>query len=325
MPFHVLITDRFDLEAEAKLRSTPGLVVTKSAKPIPTDEELRSAEALIVRSRTRIDEALLARAPKLKVVVTSTSGFDHVDLAQTTSRGVKVMYTPEANAPSAAELTWALVLATMRKIPAAHRAVKAGDWNRELLMGRQLAGLTYGIIGLGRIGTRVARIARAFGMNLVAFDPYKDEAYFEREHCTRLSLDELFKNADVVSCHVPATAETHHMIRRLSLVEAGHDIVFVNTSRGSVIEEHILVEALEKGWIVTAGLDVFEREPLSRTSHLVGRDNVVLSPHIGATTTEAFRAASLDAARKVAEFAATGTVSDPLPPNEPWMAGGFAK
>lgn len=325
MSFHVLITDRFDLEAEARLRSTRGLTVTKSALPTPTADELANVEALIIRSRTRIDASLVERAPKLKLIVTATSGFDHIDLAVTTARGLNVMYTPDANAPSAAELTWALVLATVRKIPAAHRAVKTGDWKREALMGRQLEGLTYGVIGLGRIGTRVARIARAFGMKLVAFDPYKEESYFEREHCTRMSLDELFKNADVVSCHVPATAETHHMIRRLSLAEAGHDIVFVNTSRGSVIEEHILVEALEKGWFVGAGLDVFEREPLARTSHLVGRENVVMSPHIGATTTEAFHAASLDAALKVAAFALGGTVTDPLPPNEPWMSGGFAK
>ncbi len=325
MSFHVLICDRFDLEAEAKLRSTPGLTLAKASQPNPTADELAAADALVIRSRTKIDATLLSRAPRLKVVVTSTSGFDHIDLAATTAKGVTVMYTPDANAASAAEHTWALTLAAMRKIPSAHRAVKTGDWNRELLMGRQLAGLTYGVIGLGRIGCRVAKIASAFGMKLVAFDPFKDEAHFEKEGCVRMSLDEVFKNADVVSCHVPATAETHHMIRRLALAEAGHDIVFVNTSRGSVIEEHILVEALDKGWFVAAGLDVFEREPLARVSQLVGRDNVVLSPHIGATTLEAFRGASLDAAHKVAEFARSGTVSDPLPPNEPWMVGGFAK
>ncbi|MES2962459.1 MAG: NAD(P)-dependent oxidoreductase [Bdellovibrionota bacterium] len=325
MPFNVMITDRFDVEAEAKLRSSAGLVVTRSAQPLPTSEELANVEALVIRSRTKIDSALLSKAPNLKAIVTATSGFDHLDLNETSKRGLKVMYTPEANAASAAEFTWALVLATVRKIPQAHRAVKTGDWKREALMGRQLSGLTYGVIGLGRIGTRVARIAHAFGMSVVAFDPYKEESYFARENCTRMSLDEVFKNADVVSCHVPGTEETHHMIRRLALAEAGHDIVFVNTSRGSVIEEHILVEALEKGWFVAAGLDVFEREPLARTSHLVGRDNVVMSPHVGATTHEAFRAASLEAATKIVEFARTGAVTDPLPPDEPWMAASFAK
>lgn len=325
MSFHVLITDRFDVEAEAHLRSTPGISVSKSASPQPSAEELAHVDGLIIRSRTRVDATLLNNSPKLKVIVTATSGFDHIDLEKTTASAVTIMFTPEANAASAAELTWGLVLATIRKIPAAHRSVKSGDWNRELLMGRQLQGLTFGVIGLGRIGTRVARIARAFGMKTVAFDPYKEESHFIREECVRMSLDELFKEADVVSCHVPGTEETHHMIRRLSLAEAGHDIVFVNTSRGSVIEEHILNEALDKGWFVAAGLDVFEREPLARTSQLIGRDNVVLSPHVGATTREAFRAASLEAALKVAAFHKSGAVSDPLPSNEPWMSGGFAK
>ena len=323
--FEVLITDRFDVEAEAQLRSTPGLFVKRSLAPVPTPQELKTAQGLIIRSRTLINKDLLTQASQLKVIVTATSGFDHIDCELAREKNIAVMFTPEANAASAAELTWALVLAAARRIPSAHRGVKAGEWRRDALIGIELSRLTYGVIGLGRIGTRVAKIAKAFGMRVVAFDPYKDDEHFNALQIDRLSQDELFKESDVVSCHVPATRETHHMILPLHLSEAGHPILFVNTSRGSVIAETVLTEALDEGWIGACGLDVFEREPLPRASGLQSRENVILTPHIGATTHQAFRAASLDAARKMINFALFGQTEDRLPPEEAWWAGGFMK
>lgn len=319
----VLVTDRFDVEAYALLKTGPKFEVSKSASHVPTEAELSKTEALVIRSRTKITASLLAKAPLLKLIVTSTSGFDHIDLNATTAAGVKVLYTPTANAASASELTWALVLAAARKVVHAHKAVKSGNWSREALLGVQLSGKTYGIIGLGRIGTRVARVAQAFGLRTVAFDPYREDSYFNEHGCERMSLDELFKFSDVVSCHVPATPETSDMIPPLYVEEGNPGLIFVNTSRGQVIKESLLTQALDEGWFGAVGLDVFEKEPLPRESKLLGRENVVLSPHIGATTQTAFQQASFEAAEKVLNFAADGTVQDALPGNDPWLSGSF--
>lgn len=317
--FRILVTDRFDAAALARLQANQRLSVT-AAPTLSDAADLARAQGLVVRSRTKITRDLLARAPALKVVVTATSGFDHIDLKACVERGVKVMYTPDANAASAAELTWSLVLAAARKLTAADRAVRAEDWNREPLMGTELAGKTYGLVGLGRIGTRVARIAQAFDLKTVAYDPYRDAEHFTRNGCERVGLDELLKLSDVVSCHVPATAETHHLLTRNLILQANPGLIFVNTSRGSAIAEATLIEGLEKGRIAVCGLDVFESEPLAKDSALAKLAGVVLSPHIGASTHEAFKAASFDAADKIAAFAMQGAVSDELPGSEPWMS-----
>jgi D-3-phosphoglycerate dehydrogenase len=324
-PFQVLVTDRFELEALALLQGDSALKVAKSAEPQPTAAELVTIQGLAIRSRTRVDRDLLALAPKLEVVVTATSGFDHIDLDACEERGIKVMFTPEANAASAAELTWGLVLSCARKLNESHRAVKSGEWRRDSLMGRQLEGKTYGIVGLGRIGTRVARIAQAFGMRVIAFDPYKDDEHFEAVGAQRFGLEELFMLSDVVSLHVPASDETKGMIHRYLLDAANRSLILINTSRGSVVSEQDLVEGLTLGWIAAAGLDVFEREPLPRHSNLLNLPNVVMSPHLGATTGEAFARASWDAAEKIRNFAGSRQVSDPLPPLDPWWMAGFSK
>lgn len=323
--FEVLVTDRFEIEALALLQGDSALKVSKSVAPQPTAEELAQVQGLAIRSRTRVDRDLLALAPKLEVVVTATSGFDHIDLDACEERRIKVMFTPEANVASAAELTWGLVLACARKLNDSHRAVKSGEWRRETLMGRQLEGKTYGIVGLGRIGSRVARIAQAFGMRVIAFDPYKDDGHFEALGAQRFGLEELFMLSDVVSLHVPASDETKGMIHRYLLDAANRSLILVNTSRGSVVSEQDLVEGLTLGWIAAAGLDVFEREPLPRHSQLLNLPNVIMSPHIGATTGEAFARASWDAAEKVRNFAISRQVSDPLPPADPWWMAGFSK
>jgi D-3-phosphoglycerate dehydrogenase len=323
-PFRLLITDRFDAEAHALLKGDPRFHVSVSQDAKPTANELELQDGLIIRSRTRIDEDLLSKAPNLKVVVSATSGFDHFDFSATLRRtGLAVMHTPNANAASACELTLALMLACSRKLIDAHRAVKAGNWNREALVGRELHGQTIGIIGLGRIGSRVARIAHAFGMKVVAFDPYVEEEAFARTSAERISFEELLKVADVVTFHVPKTDETHHMLSSQDLENMNRTAILVNVSRGSVIAERDLLHALSEGWIAACGLDVFEREPLPRDSRLTAFPNVVLSPHLGATTHEAFAAASREAAEKLIAFVTSGAVSDLLPPRESWYHESF--
>jgi D-3-phosphoglycerate dehydrogenase len=211
-----------------------------------------------------------------------------------------------------------LVLAGASQIFQANRAVKAGTWRDNLLPGAELHRKTYGIVGLGRIGSRVAEIANAFGMSVVAYDPYAESAQFLNAEAERLALEELLKRADVISFHVPATAETQNMLNRSNLEYINRGVILINTSRGSVISEMDLCEALSQGWIGFAGLDVFEKEPLSRTSRLLSFQNVVLTPHIGAFTNEAFQKASEQAALKLIRFFMDGSTSDTLPPKAAW-------
>jgi D-3-phosphoglycerate dehydrogenase len=317
--FRVLITDRFDTEAMAKLSSAPGIEVRKSTDPTPSLEELEWAQGLVIRSRTKINATVLAQAKQIEVIVTATSGFDHIDLTAIAARPkLAVMHTPSANAASAAELTWALVLSCARRLTEAHHAVKTENWRREALIGTELNGKVYGVIGLGRIGSRVAHIAQAFGMKVIAYDPYLTAKDFASASATSVGLDEIFRLAKAISVHVPATRETHHLIGTSQFQASASSPIFVNTSRGTVVDEKVLVEALRQSWIGACGLDVFEHEPLSRLSPLTQFNNVVLSPHIGATTLEAFRLASLEAAQKILDFSEHRTIVDRLPPQEAW-------
>lgn len=315
----ILVTDRFAPEAFAKLKGCIALEVVQTSSPLPTSEELRNAVGLIIRSRTKINSELLAQAPNLKVIVTSTSGFDHIDFKATQARSIIVMHTPEANAQSAAELTWLLVLACSRKFNQAHAQLKKGEWKRDLLAGTELHGKTYGIVGLGRIGSRVARFAIAFGMDVIAFDPYVEPEAFEFAKAERVSFEELFRRADYVSLHVPATLETRKMINFRTLEGASSELCLINTSRGDVIDEPELIKALDQNLIKAVGLDVFTTEPLSHSSPLLKMPQAILSPHIGATTSEAFYASSIEAADKIISFVESGRSADTLPPRAPWF------
>ena len=315
----ILITDRFAQDSYLYLQQSTGFDVVRSDHPqhLPL-EHLVSAHALIIRSRTKIDEALLQKARQLQLIITCTSGFDHIDLDATEKWGITVMHTPTANIESAAQLTWALVLNCVNNIRQAHDMVNSGEWKRDLITGIELSGRNYGIVGLGRIGTRVAQMAQAFGMNVVAYDPYQDNEVFKRLKIQRLSYEEVLKTADVLSFHVPKTLETENMLNRSQFEYIHRGIVLINTSRGSVINENDLAEALEKGWLRSVGLDVFDKEPLNRNSALLTFPNVVLTPHIGANTEDAFFKASQIAANKLMAFFVDGSTSDTLPPRAPW-------
>lgn len=315
---NVLITDRFTQEALLTLSHQSFLDVQRSENFDLSQTDLSKINALVIRSRTKITEELLKRAPQLQVIVTATSGFDHIDLEACKKWGITVMFTPDANRESAAQLTWSLVLASAQKVLDAHRSIKAGEWNREQLVGFEMHRKTYGIVGLGRIGSKVAEIAHAFDMEILAYDPYLDEKSFQQAGAERVALEELLKRADVLSFHVPATAETHHMIKRSQLEYLNRGVIMVNTSRGSVFSEPDICEALEKGWIGALALDVFEKEPLPRNSKLMQLSNVILTPHIGANTADAFQKASEQAALKTIQFFIDGSTKDTLPPKAAW-------
>lgn len=268
-------------------------------------------EGLLIRSTTRVDDAFLKHYPNLKVVVTSTSGTDHLDTKALKARNIIAMHTPEANATSAAELTWSLILACHRPLLEAQaRMTKERGWRTPDLVGREVHGKTLGIVGLGRVGQRVARIGAAFGCNLMAYDPYKSQDTFDVVGARRVGLDELLRCCDIITLHVPLTKETRRMLHRVYLENLTEGTILINTSRGEVIPEDEILYALSKGWLGRVGLDVFEKEPLSPSSPLRSDPRVLLTPHLGASTHEALERSCFEAAQKIVDYFNNGTVSD---------------
>lgn len=316
----ILVSDRLATTAMVILRNQKNLEILKSEAPNLKPQDLDGVEGLLIRSKTKITDELLSQAKSLRVIVTSTSGFDHIDLAACAKWGITVMFTPSANAVSAAQLTLTLALACVHKITQCHTQVKAGTWQRDQLVSTELDKKTWGVVGLGRIGRRVTELAQAFGMETIAFDPYLEDAQFRECGSERVAFEELLKRSDIVSFHVPLTRETHHMMNASHFEYARRGLVLINTSRGPVVKEEDLVSALEKGWISACGLDVFEKEPLPRNSHLLQQPNVIFTPHVGAHSAEAFTKSSEQAAQKIATFFRNGETSDTLPPKAAWFA-----
>ncbi|OFZ31278.1 MAG: hypothetical protein A2622_01405 [Bdellovibrionales bacterium RIFCSPHIGHO2_01_FULL_40_29] len=319
----VLICDRFAMEATVHLRKIPDLQIVLAQTPEHLSSELATAQGLLIRSKQKINAAFLNEAPKLEVIVTCTSGFDHIDLTETKKRNIAVMFTPEANQISAAELTWGLLLACARHIPQAHKDLKSRTWNREPYLGFELAGKTLGIVGLGRIGTRVAAMGKAFGMTLLAFDPYCDDSAFSISGAERCSYDELLKQSDAITFHVPGTKETTHMLNRIHFEMLSPTAVIVNTSRGAVIHEDDLADALFENKIKAAALDVFGREPLDKNSKLFKCSNAILTPHLGAYTEEAFFKASMQGALQIENFFKSKKLENSLPLINQWGSLSF--
>lgn len=310
----VTIADRFTAEATAWLKSHTEFDVAVSTDPT----RLAETEALIVRSQFKLPKEVLAAMPRLKFVVTATVGFDHIDLEECRVREIKVAHCPDAHSAPATEHTWALLLACARKLKAADKTVRLQEWDREPLLGMGFYGKTHGIIGLGRIGTRVAKVARAFGMQVVAHDPYRENDYFARHEAQRVGIDELFHLSDSISIHVPLTRETRGRINKNLFEFLKPHSILVNTSRGGVVKEDDLVLHLKAGGHGAFGLDVFTQEPMRKGYELQNFAQVVMTPHIGANTREAFDAVSMEAAHNLVGLLTGGPVSGPLPPPEDW-------
>jgi D-3-phosphoglycerate dehydrogenase len=325
MATKVLITERFALNTLVQMQTDSHLAVTHDLqwfqKP---QEQWADVEVLVIRSQTKVDQKLLANFPKLKLVISATAGFNHIDLELCRERQIIVSHCPTSHSASTAELTWALVLACARRLPEAQKAVRQGDWDRNKILGTELSGKTYGIVGLGRVGSRVAHIARAFGMKVMAFDPYQDDDIFTRDQVERVSLEELLTQADVVSLHVPLTKETWHMLGEMFLESISPHTILVNTCRGPVIHEKSLVHLLQSNKIGAIGLDVYEYEPLSKDSPLLRFANVVTTPHVGASTREAFDKASHEAYVKIRHYLQDTPLEDLMPPTAPWYKPGSA-
>lgn len=310
--FTVVAADKVKSVALQALLDDERFEVLTVESPEELRDALRRAHGLIVRSATQVDRDLLDGAPELRVVGRAGVGVDNIDLAAATERGVAVLNAPAGNTVSAAELTMALILATVRKVSEADRSVRSGEWARSRFGGIELRGKTLGLVGAGRIGSEVGRRARAFGMDVVAHDPYLTDERAEDLGFERVSFEEVLERGDVVSLHVPLTAQTRGLLGPTTLRAMKPSAFLVNVARGGVVDEAALVEALEEGVIAGAALDVFEQEPLQEDSPLRGAPNLVLTPHLGASTSEAQELVAGEIAGAVRAALAEGDLSRAL-------------
>ncbi|SCE66336.1 phosphoglycerate dehydrogenase [Micromonospora mirobrigensis] len=259
---------------------------------------LAEADAVIVRSATQIDAEAIAAAPRLKVVARAGVGLDNVEVPAATARGVMVVNAPTSNIVSAAEQAVALLLAVARNTAAASAALKAGEWKRSKYTGVELQGKTVGVVGLGRIGVLFAQRIAAFGTRLIAYDPYIQPARAAQLGVRLVGLEELLREADFISIHLPKTPETVGLIgeKELAIVKPG--VRIVNAARGGLVDEQALADAIAEGRVAGAGVDVYAKEPCT-SSPLFAFDNVVATPHLGASTAEAQDKAGLAVAKSV--------------------------
>jgi D-3-phosphoglycerate dehydrogenase len=291
----VLQTDGWTVDAR------PG----RSPKDLTAD--LADADAILVRSATKVDAALIAAAPKLRIVARAGVGVDNVDVDAASARGILVVNAAGASSISVAEHACALMLALARGVPAADKAMKAGKWDKKNLLGTEIRGKTLGIAGFGRIGQEVAQRARAFGMHVITHDPFISADLAGRSGVQLVSLDELCGSADYISLHLPATNETRHLFddRRFAACKPG--LRLINTARGELVDEAALKRAIDAGIVAGAGLDVFENEPPTDWS-LAQLPQVIATPHIAASTEEAQELVGIETAKTVRNFLRDGIV-----------------
>lgn len=319
--YRVLVADQIALDGLAPLRddSRFELVVKPGLKGAELADAIAMADAVLVRSATQITRESLSRANGLKVIGRAGVGVDTIDVDAATERGIAVLTAPAGNTISAAELTLALTLALARRVSAADRSMKAGEWDRKSFSGTELYGKTLGLIGAGRIGGEVAKRARAFGMQVVAYDPFLIAERASALGIERAELDEVLRRADVVSLHVPLTDATAGLLGDRELALMKPTAVIVNAARGGVVREDALVRALQAKRLGGAALDVFESEPLPADHPLRSLDNVVLTPHLGASTAEAQQNVALEIAEAVRAALVEGDLSRAV--NAPGLGG----
>ncbi|MEO7411867.1 MAG: phosphoglycerate dehydrogenase [Opitutaceae bacterium] len=306
----VLVADKISPKGVAYLRQQPGFEVIEAYGSTPEKilELVKDVHAIAVRSETKITAAVFAAAPLLKVVGRAGVGVDNVDVEAATERGVIVMNTPSGNTIATAELTFTHILCGARPVPQAAASMKAGQWDRKTLSGIELFKKTLGIVGLGRIGGEVAKRAQAFGMRVLAYDPYLAPSRAKAMQVEGVTLDELLVQSDYITVHMPMTDDTHYMIDEAAFEKCKKGLRIFNCARGGIIKATALIAALKSGKVAAAGLDVFEDEPLAKDSELRSLPNVVLTPHLGASTAEAQESVGIEVAEQIADVLAGGVI-----------------
>lgn len=317
----IIVCDPISPKGIALLQQRPEFNVVVLPKRLPEAELLpmvADATALVVRSETKVTRKVIEAAKQLRVVGRAGVGVDNVDIEAATQHGTVVMNTPGGNTVTTAELSFAMLLALARKVPQAHATMTAGKWDRKLFQGVELQGKTLGVLGMGRIGTEVAKRAIAFGMRVIAYDPYLTEerakaigAEFAPE------VDHVYREADFITVHMPVTKETKEMLNAAAFAKMKPGVKIVNCARGEIIAEADLLGALESNKVAGAALDVFAVEPLPADHPYRKHPNLILTPHLGASTEEAQEKCGIEVAEVIAGYLLTGEVRNAV--NLPYL------
>ncbi|SRR5579884_1012593 len=295
----VLVADGLADEGLRRLRGAGDVLVRSGVPEAELCALLPGFEALIVRSRTRVPARAIGGARRLRVIARAGIGVDNIDVDAATHRGILVLNAPESSTTAAAEHTLAMLLALVRHIPQAHAALAAGTWARERFVGTELAGKTLGIVGLGKIGSEVARRASAFGMRVLAYDPYVAEERARRLGVELGPWDAVLRHSDVLTLHVPLGPDTRALIGATELAAMKPGALLVNCARGGLVDEAALLDALDRGHVAGAALDVFAQEPPPADHPLLSHPRIVVTPHLGGSTVEAQRSIAVEVAEQV--------------------------
>ncbi len=307
-PLKIVVADGLATSALDLLRAEGWEVDARAGRaPDQLAGDLAEADALIVRSATKVTAPLIAAAPRLRVIARAGTGVDNVDVAEASARGIVVMNAPGANSVSVAELALGLILALARHLSAADAAMKQGKWDKKKFLGEEIRDKTLGLAGLGRIGQEVTRRAAAFGMRIIAHDPFISEQVASDLGVELVSLDDLFARADYLSLHMPSNEKTRHIVNADRLARARKGIRIVNTARGDLIDETALADAIEAGQVAGAALDVFQTEP-PPDPRLQMLPQVVATPHIAASTREGQELVGVETAAALRDFLRDGII-----------------
>lgn len=310
----VLVSDKLSDAGLEILRGFQGVEV--EYKPGLKEDELREIiggfDGLVIRSGSKVTAKVIEAAGRLKVVGRAGIGVDNVDIPAASKKGIIVMNTPTGNAVTTAEHAITLMLSLARKIPQATASMKAGKWEKTKFEGREITGKVLGVLGLGNIGRIVADRAQGLQMKVIGYDPVLSSERAKEIGVELVSVDELFRRADIITCHTPLTAETKNLIGTEAFKKMKDGVLIVNAARGGIVDEVAIVDALKSGKVGGAALDVFVEEPCSPEHPLLKLDNVIVTPHLGASTAEAQERVSLEICEQVAKYLTTGEIKNAL-------------
>jgi D-3-phosphoglycerate dehydrogenase len=317
----ILVCDPVSPKGIALLQQRPEFEVVVLPKRLSEAELLpivKDVAAMVVRSETKVTAKVIAAAPLLKVVGRAGVGVDNVDVQAATKHGVVVMNTPGGNTISTAELSFTMILSLARKVPQAYASMAAGKWDRKQFQGVELSGKTLGVLGLGRIGSEVAKRALAFGMKVIAYDPFLTEARAKALGITLAGdLDNVYRDADFITVHMPVTDQTKGMLNAAAFAKMKPKVCIVNCARGEIVVENDLIAALDSGKVASAALDVFAHEPLPAEHPFRKHPAIILTPHLGASSNEAQEKCGIEVAEVIAGYLLTGEVRNAV--NLPYL------
>ncbi|MBI2411936.1 MAG: phosphoglycerate dehydrogenase [Deltaproteobacteria bacterium] len=306
----ILISDSMSAKAVEVLKNTPGLdvdVIT-GLKPEELKVKIKDYHGLVVRSSTKVTAEILEAAENLKVVGRAGTGVDNVDMPAATKKGVVVMNTPGGNTVTTAEHAISMMMALARKIPQATASMKRGEWEKKKFEGTEITGKTLGILGVGNIGSVVAARAQGLRMNVISYDPFISADAADKLGISLVTIDDLFKKSDFISIHVPLTAETKNIVNAEAFKKMKKGVKLINCARGGIVNEADLAEAIKAKIVSGAALDVFEKEPTPADNPLLQLEEVILTPHLGASTFEAQENVAIAIAEQIADYLTTGTI-----------------